>query len=173
MKRNHSILFLSLFALASCGKKDAANGDHASSVKKDTTITASILDPGMRYLSNAEVNQLYVQAEKVDMIFYNHPISVNQEDAASVKNTAMYVMPTPPSVTAKCNPLGRIAWLAGGAILREADVYVGNGCNYLLFIENNQPVAANALATAGMDFFNHIISQVKDKQKQLQSQPTH
>ena len=169
MKRIQLILLFAVLALAACSNKDSSGSDQQTSGKD--SIPAPILDPAMRYLSSAEVNQLYVQAEKVDMIFYNHPISVNQEDAASVKNTAMYVMPAPPSVTARCNPLGRLAWLAGGAILREADVYVGNGCNYLLFIENNKPIAANALANEAVEFFNNIISQVKDKQQQSQSQP--
>lgn len=172
MKQTLSILLVTVIAMAACAKKDTSRKDDQASVNQDTTATY-IIDPAMRYLSSEEVNQLYVQAEKVDMIFYNHPISVNQEDAASVKNTAMYVMPTPPSVTARCNALGRLAWLAGGAILREADVYVGIGCNYLLFIENNKPVAANALANEGVNFFTNIISQVKDKQLQPQSQPAH
>jgi hypothetical protein len=124
----------------------------------------------MAHLSATDVNTLLNTADKVDMIFYNHPISVTQEDAPSVRNTVMYILPTPPSVSVKCPPLGRLAWISAGTIVREADVFLGNGCNYLLFMENNQPVAANALANEGVQFFTNIISQVNQKQQQMQSQ---
>jgi len=116
-------------------------------------------------LSNAEITKLYSIAEKVDMIFYNLPMSVNQDDAASAKNTVLYVSPAPAIMNAPCKPLGRLSWISQGAIVKEADIYVDTGCQYLIFMENNQPVAANAMAESGVQFFNQIISQVQQRQK--------
>ena len=149
-----------------CGKKQAG-ADDQQPVTQDTAAVR-IIDPAMPHLTSEDVNALFNTAEKVDMIFYNHPISVTQEDAPSVKNTVMYIMPTPPNVTSRCNPLGRLAWLSGGTIVREADVFMGNGCNYLLFMEGNKAIAANALANEGVQFFTNILSQVNQKQQQLQ-----
>lgn len=116
-------------------------------------------------LGNQAISDLYSKADKVDMIFYNLPISVNQEDPASVKNTVLYVSPASPQVTANCQALGRLSWMSDGSIIKEADIFCADGCAYLLFIEGNQPVAANAMQQAGVDFFKNIISQVQQKTK--------
>lgn len=116
-------------------------------------------------LGNQEISQLYAQADKVDIIFFYLPISVNQEDPASVKSTVLYVAPASPKITGQCKAIARLSWIADGAIIREADVYVDPGCEYLLFMENNQPVAANAMSPAGIEFFKNIISQVEPKTK--------
>ncbi len=115
-------------------------------------------------LGNQAIAELYSKADKVDIIFYDLPISVNQEDPKSVKNTALYVSPAAPNITADCKPIGRLSWMSNGSIIREADVYCAPGCEYLLFIEDNKPLAANAMVQAGVDFFKNIMSQV-DKVK--------
>ncbi len=142
-----------------------------TSKKNDSTpaVTSAVdtlsFQPKLPFLTSEEVNKIYSLSEKVDMIFYNLPISVSQDDVASVKNTALYVVPAAPKVTRSCAALGRLAFLTNGKIFREADIYVGEGCNYLVFMENNQPVAANAMATEGIQFFNKITSQVNAMKK--------
>lgn len=168
MKKTIYLVISGLVWMTSCTNKPASADDQPGSSGDSTAVTANIIDPAMAHLSADDVTALLGKADKVDMIFYNHPISVTQEDAPSVRNTVMYIMPSPPSVTAKCPPLGRLAWMAEGVIIREADVFLGNGCNYLLFIENNQAVAANALANEGVQFFTTVISQVNQKQQQIQ-----
>ena len=149
------------FAFWSCQPGNNNESATTETVKTDTVF----IDPGYPALGNQDLSKLYGQAEKVDIIFYNLPISVNQEDPASVKNTVLYATPASPKITAKCQPLGRLSWMAQGTIIREADIYCEPGCQYLLFIENNKPVAANAMQQAGVDFFKNIISQV-EKQRQ-------
>ena len=148
-------------AFWSCQSGNTNESSTTETVKTDTVF----IDPGYPPLGNQDLAKLYSQAEKVDIIFYNLPISVNQEEPSSVKNTVLYATPASPKITAKCQPLGRLSWMAQGIIIREADIYCDTGCEYLLFIENNKPVAANAMQQAGVDFFKNIISQV-DKQRQ-------
>ena len=38
---------------------------------------------------------------------------------------------------------------------------MADGCEYLLFMEDSKPVAANAMSQAGIQFFKNIISQVE------------
>lgn len=116
-------------------------------------------------LGNQEISKLYAQAEKVDIIFFHLPISVNQEDPQSVKSTVLYVSPASPKVTADCKPIARLSWIADGKIIREADVYLSAGCEYLMFMENNEGVAINAMTPSGVDFFKNIITQVEQKTK--------
>jgi hypothetical protein len=68
-------------------------------------------------------------------------------------------------ITSTCKPIARLTWVSKGAILRDADVYCEAGCQYLIFMENNKPIAANALVQGGIDFFNNIISQVSKTKK--------
>ena len=117
------------------------------------------------YLSNGEIANLYSLADKVDMIFYHLPMSVNQDDAASAKNTVLYISPAPAIMNNPCKPLGRLSWISQGAIIKEADIYVDTGCQYMIFMTDNQPVAANAMSESGVQFFNQIISQVEQRQK--------
>jgi hypothetical protein len=161
--KNHSFLFsftVCLLILSWSCKPEKSEEQTETAV----AAPAAPAPPAYPPLGNQVVAQLYADADKVDIIFYNLPISVNQEDPASVKNTVLYVAPASPNITATCQPLGRLTWMAKGSIIKEADIYCEEGCQYLLFIENNKPVAANALQQAGVDFFKNIISQV-EKQK--------
>ena len=138
-----------------------------SEVKTETSepVAATPAPPKYPALGNEAIGTLYSQADKVDIIFYDLPISVNQDNPASVKNTVLYVSPAAPNITGNCKPLGRLTWMQQGTILREADVYCDTGCEYLLFMQDNKPLAANAMGPAGVAFFKNIISQV-EKQKQ-------
>ena len=159
MKTTHPIYILSAFLLISCLSCKPGKAPETTEPVPDVQAA-----PTYPALGNQAISQLYGQADKVDMIFYNLPISVNQDDAASVKNTVLYVSPASPKITAQCQPLGRLSWMAQGAIIREADVYCDAGCEYLLFMEDNKPVAANAMGPEGVAFFKNIIGQM-DKLK--------
>src|SRR4030095_1369794 len=89
--------------------------DNASEIKQSTSVTSPYPS-----LSNEEITKLYSIAEKVDMIFYNLPMSVNQDDAASAKNTVLYISPAPAIIANNCKPLGRLSWISEGAIVQEA-----------------------------------------------------
>lgn len=93
------------------------------------------------------------------MIFYNLPMSVNQDDAKSAKNTAMYISPAAAIMNNPCKALGRLSWISKGTIVKEADIYSDTGCQYFIFMKDNKPVAANAMAESGTIFFNQIITQ--------------
>jgi hypothetical protein len=139
--------------------------------KKETEVAADAAQPAPAVpaypaLGNREISELYASADKVDIIFYNLPISVNQEDASSVRNTVLYISPVAAVMNAGCKPLGRLSWMSKGVIVQEADVYSDSGCNYLIFMKDNKPVAANALELAGIEFFKNIISQVEKNKPQ-------
>ena len=160
MKRNLTLLLIFGFLLSiglACKPE----------VKTETSEPAAAVPAAPTYpaLGNEAIGLLYGQADKVDIIFYNLPISVNQEDPSSVKNTVLFVSPATPNITGNCKPLGRLSWMQQGTIIREADVYCDTGCEYLLFMQDNKPFAANAMGPAGVAFFKNIISQVDQIKK--------
>jgi hypothetical protein len=162
MKTISSFLFLSaivcLLTLGACQQKK-----NTETVAEPAPAAPSA--PAYPALGNREISQLYANADKIDIIFYNLPISVNQEDIASVRNTVLYISPVGTVIKTNCQPLGRMSWMAKGEIMQEADVYCETGCNYLVFMKDNKPVAANALELAGIEFFKNIISQVEKTKK--------
>jgi len=138
--------------------------DNAST--KDTSNTAATSRaPSLPFLQSSEVNKLYSMAESVDVIFYKLPISVNQDDPTSAKNTALYVVPASPNISNTCEPVGRLSWISNGKIFREADFYIGEGCNHFVFMENGQPAYINAMAPEGVQFFQTVMSQVRPPDK--------
>jgi len=150
------VSFLSFF-LYSCTSSSKADKQDV----KSPDPAASPYPP----LSNQDIVKLYSIAEKVDIIFYNLPMSVNQDDAASAKNTVLYISPAPAIMSHPCKPLGRLSWLSKGVIVQEADIYADTGCQYLIFMKDNHPVAANALSESGIQFFTQVLSQVQQQQK--------
>jgi len=157
MKINQLLAGLILLAnlTSSCNNKK-------ESVASDDNKSSAATLP---FVSSQDVNTLYSQAEQVDIIFYDLPISVNQDDAASAKNTVLYVTPAGPVISNTCKPVGRLSWISGGKIIKEADFYIGEGCNHFVFMENGQAVYKNAMDPAGVQFFQTIMSQVKPPDK--------
>jgi hypothetical protein len=146
-------LLLSFTLLFSC-KPAVTEG--VEETKKDTSTS-------LPALGNTELTELYAAAERADIIFYNLPISVDQDDATSAKNSVLYVSPTSQEMNPACKPLGRITWMTNGSIFKEADIYIDQGCQYFVFIKNNQPMAVNAMSQSGVLFFQNVIEQVKKR----------
>ncbi|MEP6795215.1 MAG: hypothetical protein ABJB16_12870 [Saprospiraceae bacterium] len=145
-----SFILLTLF-VSSC----AHSGKEVKEEQKPTSANSSPY-PSM---SNEEITSLYSLTDKVDMIFYNLPMSINQDEARSAKNTALYISPAPAIMNTPCKALGRLSWISKGAIVKEADIYCDTGCQYFIFMTDNKPVAANAMSESGVVFFNQILSQ--------------
>ncbi len=143
------ILFI--FSISSCGHSSKEGKEE----EKPLAANSSPYPP----ISNAEITNLFSITDKVDMIFYNLPMSINQDDAKSAKNTALYVSPAPALMNAPCKALGRLSWISKGVIVKEADIYSDTGCQYFIFMTDNKPVAANAMSESGVVFFNQILSQ--------------
>lgn len=161
MKNQLPIIFwamCSIVALSSC-KSEKAGETTTDTPTADTTSVTT----GYPAMGTQDIAMLYSQVDKVDIIFYNLPISVNQEDPTSAKNTALYVSPASPRIREQCQALGRLTFMSDGEIIREADVFCEPGCEYLLFIENNKPIYANAMGHAGIAFFNNVRRQVDQK----------
>ena len=146
-------IFISL--LSACQQKKD------SGTSEGSTDTSTSRPAQLPFLQSVDVNTLYSTAQTVDIIFYNLPISVTQDDPASTKNSVLYIVPALPAISGKCVAVGRMSWISDGKIVREADFFLGQGCNYFEFMENGKPAFRNAMAPAGVEFFTTIMSQAK------------
>jgi hypothetical protein len=148
-------LFLGL--LAACKPEHGATAE---------TPAAAPAQAALPYMSREDINALFTATDKVDIIFYDLPVSVSQDDATSAKNTVTYISPLPPPAEWSCPAVGRLSWISGGAIIKEANVHIDSVCAYLVFVQQEQPVASNVMGPAGQQFFRSVISQARQRMGQ-------
>lgn len=146
-----ALLFLLLIISAiSCKQKEATPES-----KEAQNITP--------VMSMRDVAELRNQADQVDIIFYDHPMSISQDDPASAKNTVMYISALPLPADVSCPAIARLTWMSQGSIIKEANVHLQGSCAFLSFMENNKEVARNSIDPAGIEFFNNVIMQAKQR----------
>jgi|GEM_PF-851599 len=163
MKIKLLLVVLLIPGILTTGCRNKKTSDSSGETK--STSSSAGTEASLPFLSSQDVNTLYSQAEKADIIFYQLPISVSQDDPGSAKNSVLYIVPASPNITSQCEPVGRLSWNSNGVIVREADFYIGEGCNHFVFIENGKPVYKNAMSPEGVQFFQTIMSQVKPPDK--------
>src|SRR5687767_1509638 len=128
-------LLFSLIFLLSCKPSNSENQASETPAAEEKQSLPS--------LGNEEISNLYAITEKSDIIFYDLPISINQDDAPSAKNSVLYIQPAPVTLNNACKAWGRISWMSEGVIVKEADIYADSLCKYFVFINDNKQVAAN------------------------------
>ncbi len=106
-------------------------------------------------------NRLLAECDYVDIIFYDSPASVSQDNKNSIRSALMFMEPEAAVINPDCKAIGRIAYMIQGEIIAEADIYASNGCSYMAFLENGQVVYANKLSQDGASFFSGILQQIE------------
>ena len=152
------ISFITL-VLSSCGGE--------SSSPKSITKT-SVLKPASKLVPNTlpsvtqeAMKNMWETCTNVDFLFYDYSFSMNQTEAASIKNTLTYISTAVPTeLDQGCKPVGRVFYVANGEELMEADFYLGTVCNYFIFYEKGKQVAANLMTPKGEEFLKNTIKQV-------------
>ena len=144
-------IWCTLVVLAGC-----SNGNDKSA---DSTDLGSI--PEKVYL------RLLAECDYVDILFFDSPVSMGQDDDAGIQSTLTFITKEVAKPNADCKPLGRISYMIKGEIIAEADFYSSEGCNYMIFMEDNKPKYANVLSPNGIQFFQNILLQI---QKQVGKQ---
>lgn len=119
-------------------------------------------DPAYASLQSIQMEamrDLWDNCNSLDIIFYNTNFSLSQTEQEQIRTTLQYLLPTPVQHNPACKPIGRITFWANGELRREADIYVGDGCNYYIWIEDTKPAYINPLSPEGINFFTKILSQ--------------
>ena len=125
----------------------------------DKSNTAEPLDS----LPQALFQKLLRECDNVDIIFYDSPISMSQDQRASIRGALFFIDPIRVAPFSDCKATGRISYLINGEIAAEADFYCGDQCTYFIFMENNKPAYANAMSASGVDFFRNILKQIENQ----------
>lgn len=108
-------------------------------------------------LPNDLIQEIGTKGDHIDVLFYDMPISISRDGNADVQQMLSHVGNQAPGQVALCNPIGRIFFQGQGETIAEADLYLGENCNYYLFMVNNKPTYANVLLPQGTQFYENII----------------
>ncbi len=106
-------------------------------------------------------NKLLAECDYVDIIFYNSPASISQEDKGSIRSALMFMDPIPFQPKEECKSIGRIAYMINGEIVAEGDIHASPGCEYIAFLEEGKVVYSNKLSENGVNFFSGILKQIE------------
>ena len=153
MNRMVCIAMIVLLASA-CGQNDAGKQ------KKTTPINVPQLDMttlNSPPLPNDWVQRIGLNGDHIDVIFYNLPISISRESNKDVQAMLAQVGSQPPGEVAICRAIGRIFFQSGSETIAEADLFLGESCNYYLFYENGKPAYANLLLPEGIQFYENLV----------------
>jgi len=109
--------------------------------------------------------RLIKECDYVDIIFFDSPVSMSQEDAPGIQRTLSYITKQVAKPDPACRPMGRITYIIQGEIIAEGDVFCADGCTYILFMEDKKPKYANVLSPGGIQFFQNILLQIQNQVK--------
>lgn len=108
------------------------------------------------------MQNLWQNSDGLDIIFYELPISMSQDNAESVRQSLSYIAAEQALVSDQCKAAGRVSFKVKGSITQEADIFLGPMCNYYIFYDKqNKPLYANKMNSQGVAFFNQLIGSVK------------
>jgi hypothetical protein len=164
------ILGLALFAF-SC---DNTEKHTTSKTKTETTPQSPKVETKLK--SNGKtlypsvpfeiINSLYEKCDYVDYSFEKLPFTISRQEPSDLRHSIAQIAQEIALVDENCPPFGRMIYYKDGSIALEALIYFSKGCNYFVFLENNQPKYANFMTPSGIQFFNGLLAQLQQTPQQ-------
>ena len=112
------------------------------------------------------IKALYDKCDYVDYSFDNLPFTINRQEPNDLRHSLGQVAQEVALVDENCPPFGRMVYYKDGDVALEGLIYFSKGCNYFVFLENNQPKYANFMTPSGVQFFNGLLAQFKQTPQQ-------
>ncbi len=151
---NRILLFLLvLFSATACNKQSSNNNSNTATTTPATPQLTTLSYPT---LPQEIATKIGTNGDHIDVIFYNMPISISRDGNIDVQQMLSHVSDQAPTQVAPCQPIGRIFFQSQGETLAEADLYLGENCNYYVFMENGKPTYANLLMPEGIQLYENL-----------------
>ena len=119
-------------------------------------------------LPDAMMQQLINQCDYVDYIYYQLPISMSMDEKSGILNALRHVSANPAPLNKACKSIGRVIYQQSGETLVEAELFMSEGCQYFLFLDDNKPKYGNLMTDEGIQFYNGAIKQAQEMRQQQQ-----
>ncbi len=101
------------------------------------------------------------RGDYIDYLFYRFPISMNRDGNDKVREGLMQLVRQTPRTYPGCQADGRVFFQSQGQVIVEADLFIQEGCFYMLFYKDGKPAYANALSPDAIQFFSNITQQFR------------
>lgn len=162
------LITLSSLILFSCENKATTTTANEENLTNEAPV------PGSAGIASSDASQatypsisidrleyLWNNANYMDVVFYELPVSLNQSTPEQIRSTIAHISEKPPIIDPNCKAVGRIFFQVDGVNVEEADIYFQNGCTFYLWLKDGKPTHANTFTQAGIDFYNNIYAQVQ------------
>ncbi|MBK7465317.1 MAG: hypothetical protein IPJ43_00095 [Saprospiraceae bacterium] len=150
MKKLSFLLLVSLLSIViSC--KDGSGGKKSSS----TTSIMSKYAPLPGHL----ITEYNKTATSIDLISLRKEVNVSMsfDNPQAVQYVISFIGDEPGNVTNQCKPDGHIVLFNNGEVVNEADIYFSDGCNAIVWMQNQKPTNCNSLSNEGVDFYKNFL----------------
>ncbi|MGB3545451.1 MAG: hypothetical protein WBA17_00640, partial [Saprospiraceae bacterium] len=107
---------------------------------------------------------LWENSSHMDVVFYQLPISLNQDNQEGVRSTLAHIAETPPVIDPGCQSIGRIFFTVGTENKETAEIYFNKTCVYFVWLENEKPAFANQMTDSGVQFFNNLFAGLQSRE---------
>lgn len=156
MNQKLTILLLAILWISCTSKADKTEKIATAPASKE-----KVLD--VPPITNDMINKMINEVDYIDYIFHNLPISVSQDEKASINSNIVFIKnEAVKSIPLDCKPIGRKFYNIKGETYLTADIYFGKGCAVYVFLEGEKPIYANAITEQGITFYNQILEAGKN-----------
>jgi len=104
--------------------------------------------------------------QKRNYSFNNLPFTISRQEPNDLRHSLAQVAQEVALIDDNCPPFGRMIYYKDGNVALEGLIYFSQGCNYFVFLENNQPKYANFMTPSGVQFFNGLLGQFNKSTQQ-------
>lgn len=152
-------IFLFSFLILGCKEPTTTTATQTKTNQEQTDKKYKNYDP-IPSIPQAEVMKMWDECTLIDYIFHDLPFSMSQNEQGSIRANLNYISKEPVNhIPVECKAIGRQFFQVGGDIYMEADVYLGEGCKFYVFVENEKPKYANYMTEDGEKFFKTMFDQ--------------
>lgn len=160
-----SLFFAALLCLllTACGDKNNAANTATTTTPTNTPPATTTTANTYPSIPLERLEYLWDNADYMDVIFYDLPISMNQNSLENIRSTLIHISDQTPQILPECKSIGRIFFQVEGKAIETAEIYFQQGCTFYLWLENDQPAFANMMTEDGISFYNNIFRQVQEQ----------
>lgn len=148
-------ILAALLALSACNKKH-----QEAEALPDNSKTPKALAPALPAYPQDQLARLITQVTDLDVQSLNHGFSMNVGDGGAQQQLRS-ILPQP-AERVPCTEEFYIFATGNGEQLAHIGLFMGQGCYYAVFYDNNvKATHANAVDPRGLGFFAQMLQQVK------------
>ena len=139
-----------LLACGNTSNKKADTPDEVVSTPAPTSLPSIPLE---------ELQQLFVETDYVDYIFYELPISMSYDSKQTIQRALQWVSQNSDVPQSGCKALGRMILQKEGNQIMEVELYVSDSCGHYIWYKDGKKAYSNKMTNEGHTHYMGIINQ--------------